>query len=173
MSKLSADELVRRTADGVYALALRLTGNTADAWDLAQDALLRAVKALDSFRGDADPRTWVYRITVNAWKNRAASAAERGRRAQTPLESAEAGAVVLPGGDPPADVPLERGETAAAVQRAVAALEPEDRACLQLREFDGFSYEEIAESLGVPVGTVKSRLHRARLALARALEELR
>ncbi|TBR25190.1 sigma-70 family RNA polymerase sigma factor [bacterium] len=173
MSKLSADEFVRRTADGVYALALRLTGNAADAWDLAQDALLRAVKSLDSFRGDSDPRTWVYRITVNAWKNRAASAAERMRRASTPLDAGEAGAVRLPAGDPPADVPLERGEAAEAVRRAVAALEPEDRACLQLREFDGLSYEEIASALDVPVGTVKSRLHRARLALAKALEEHR
>ncbi|MBI5594717.1 MAG: hypothetical protein HY928_01365, partial [Elusimicrobia bacterium] len=76
MSKLSPEELVRRTMDGVYALALRLTGNTADAWDLAQDALLRALKGLSAFRDDADPRTWVYRITVNAWKNRVASAGE-------------------------------------------------------------------------------------------------
>lgn len=174
MSKLSADEFVRRTADGVYALALRLTGNTADAWDLAQDALVRAVKALDSFRGDADPRTWVYRITVNAWKNRAASASERMRRAQEPLEPGdERGGPELAGGDPPADAPLVRGEEAEAVRAAVAALEPVDRACLQLREFDGLSYEEIAQALDVPVGTVKSRLHRARSALAKALDALR
>lgn len=174
MSKLSADEFVRRTADGVYALALRLTGNAADAWDLAQDALLRAVRSLESFRGDADPRTWVYRITVNAWKNRVASAGERLRRAQTPLEPGDGrDGPELPGGDPPADVPLERDEAAEAVRKAVAALEPEDRACLQLREFDGLSYEEIARALDVPVGTVKSRLHRARLTLAKALEALR
>jgi RNA polymerase sigma-70 factor (ECF subfamily) len=171
LSKLSADELVRRTADGVYALALRLTGNAADAWDLAQDALLRAVTALDSFRGDADPRTWVYRITVNAWKNRVSSAGERLRRALTPLEGPDgAPAVGLPAGDPPADAALERGEEAEAVRRAVAGLDPVDRAALQLREFDGMSYDEIAVSLDVPIGTVKSRLHRARLTLAKALE---
>ena len=174
MSKLSADEFVKRTADGVYALALRLTGNAADAWDLAQDALLKGVRALESFRGDSDPRTWAYRITVNAWKNKAASAAERMRRAAGPLGPADGRAgPELPGGDPPADVPLEREETAEAVRRAVDALAPEDRAALHLREFDGLSYEEIAEALAIPMGTVKSRLHRARLALANALEGLR
>lgn len=171
MSKLSADELVSRTSDGVYALALRLTGNAADAWDLAQDSMLRAVRALDSFRGDADPRTWVYRITLNAWKNKVASAGERGRREQAPLEGPDGAPVPgLPAGDPPADAPLERSEEAEAVRRAVAALEPLDRAALQLREFDDMSYDQIAEALDVPIGTVKSRLHRARLSLAKALE---
>lgn len=171
MSKLSADEFVRRTADGVYALALRLTGNAADAWDLAQDALLRAVRSLESFRGDSDPRTWAYRITTNAWKNRAASAGERLRRAQTPLEGPDGAPVPgLPAGDPPADAALVRGEEAEAVRRAVAALDPVDRAALQLREFDDMSYDQIAEALDVPIGTVKSRLHRARLSLAKALE---
>lgn len=171
MSKLSADELVRRTSDGVYALALRLTGNAADAWDLAQDAMVRAVRSLGSFRGDADPKTWAYRITVNAWKNRVASAGERLRRESGPLEGPDgAPAVGLPTGDPPADEPLERGEEAQAVRRAVAALDPVDRAALQLREFDDMSYDQIAEALDVPIGTVKSRLHRARLSLAAALE---
>lgn len=171
MSKLSSDEFVRRTADGVYALALRLTGNAADAWDLAQDALLRAVGSLGSFRGDSDPRTWAYRITVNSWKNRVASAGERLRRAQEPLEGPDGAPVPgLPSGDPPADAPLERGEEAEAVRRAVAALDPVDRAALQLREFDDMSYEQIAEALDVPIGTVKSRLHRARMSLAKALE---
>ncbi|MBI5597365.1 MAG: sigma-70 family RNA polymerase sigma factor, partial [Elusimicrobia bacterium] len=76
----------------------------------------------------------------------------------------------LPGGDPPADAPLEQRERRAALDRALAALEPADRAALQMREFDGLSYDDIAGALGVPVGTVKSRLHRARLALAKAME---
>lgn len=171
MSKLTADELYRRTSDGAYALALRLAGNPADAWDLAQDALARAVRALPDFRGDSDPRTWVYRIVVNAWKNRAASSGERARRASEPLD--DEGRPELAANDPPVDAGLERSEEARAVRAAVAALEPEDRACLQLREFDGMSYEEIAAALEAPVGTVKSRLHRARLALAKALEGMR
>lgn len=154
--------------DGVYALALRLTGNTADAWDLAQDSLVRALRALAGFRGDADPRTWVYRITVNAWKNRLASAAERARRSSEPLDAPDR--PELPGGDPPAEAALERDERKAALDRALAALEPADRAALQLREFDGLSYDDIASALDVPVGTVKSRLHRARLCLAKAME---
>ena len=79
----------------------------------------------------------------------------------------------LPAGDPPADAALERGEEAEAVRRAVASLDPVDRAALQLREFDGMSYDRIAEALDVPIGTVKSRLHRARLSLAKALEGLK
>ena len=167
MSKLPPEEFVRRTMEGVYALALRLTGNPADAWDLAQESLMRALKGLASFRDDADPRTWVYRITMNAWKNRVASAPERFRKATGSLDG------VQPLGDPPAEAPLEEAERTAAVVKAIESLEPEDRACLQLREFDSLSYEEIAESLGIPVGTVKSRLHRARLALAKALEAYR
>ncbi len=157
--------------DGVYALALRLTGNTADAWDLAQDAMVRALKGLAAFRDDADPKTWVYRITVNAWKNRLASAGERARRSSEPLEAE--GRPELPGGDPPADAVLAQDERSRALAAAIAALEPEDRGALQLREFDGLSYEEIAGALGIPVGTVKSRLHRARLAVAKAMEDFR
>lgn len=159
--------------EGVYALALRLTGNPSDAWDLAQETLVKAVKSLAAFRDESDPRTWAYRITVNAWKNRVASAGERFRRATEPLEAPDGGPRPLPAGDPPADEPLERAERKAAVEAALAGLEPEDRACLQLREFDALSYEEIAGTLQIPVGTVKSRLHRARLALAKALERYR
>ena len=175
MSKLSADEFVRRTADGVYALAMRLTGNAADAWDLAQDAMLRAVSSLEAFRGESDPRTWAYRITVNAFKNARSSGAARFRSATASLDvpPEEGRAALDPAGDPPADAALERRAQGEAIERALAALSPEDRAALSLREFDDLSYAQIAEVLDVPVGTVKSRIHRARTELAKALENLR
>lgn len=165
MSKLTPEELLRRVSDGVYALALRLTGNPADAWDLAQDALLRALRALPGFRGEADPKTWAYRITVNAWKNRVQS---RGWRFWSRTLGLEA---VTRAVEPPPEAELERGETAAAVARALERLAPEERAALSLRELEDRSYAEIAGILGIPVGTVKSRIHRARVLLARMLEE--
>lgn len=166
MSKLSAEELVSKTLDRAYTLALRLTGNEADAWDLTQEALLKAIRALPGFRGDADPKTWVYRITINTWKNRVQSGIWRWWRRLVPLEPGTG----APADDPPPDRVLEGKERAEAFERALSELEPEDRAALVLRELDGMSYLEMAETLDVPIGTVKSRLHRARTTLARILE---
>lgn len=136
-----------------YNLALRLTGNAADAEDLCQDALLRAVKGWPLFRGESDPGTWLYRIVVNAWKN-----GLRARRPTAPLDE-----------ELPARAPSGADEARDLIERALARLEPEERAVLVLRELDGRSYEEIAEVLDVPLGTVKSRLARARDALAAVL----
>lgn len=74
---IGPDELVERHLQGVYNLAFRLTGNAADAWDLAQEALLRAIKALPGFREEASPATWLYRITVNLWKNKTQSVSSK------------------------------------------------------------------------------------------------
>lgn len=135
-----------------FNLALRLCGDATEAEDICQDALLRAVKGLPAFRGDSDPSTWVYRIVVNVWKTRA--------RKAKPL--------------PLIDEPVERGpETPAEardlIERALARMEPEERAVLVLRELDGRTYEEISEALEIPLGTVKSRLARARDVLAALL----
>lgn len=163
LSKLTPDEFVRKTVDGVYSLALRLTGNASDAWDLTHDVLLKALQALPQFRGEADPRTWVYRITVNTWKNRAQSRAWRWWRRLLSLERA-------PETAPGPERAIERREEAAAVEEALEQLSPEDRTVVLLREYEGKSYEEIADITGVPIGTVKSRLNRARTILARLLE---
>lgn len=168
---MNPEELVRRYGPIVYNLALRLTGNRAEAEDLAQDSLLKAVRGWQKFRGDADPGTWLYRITVNAWKNRLRAARWRVARFLS-----------LDGGPDPDSEPIERAssdltpeseaenrERRARVEAALGTLTPEERAVLVLRELDGCSYQQIADSLGLPLGTVKSRLARARLLLAEAL----
>jgi RNA polymerase sigma-70 factor (ECF subfamily) len=162
-------EFLTRTAQLVYNLALRLTGNASDAEDLAQDSLLRALKALSGFRGESDSKTWAYRITVNTWKNRVRAEKRRGfwRTVSLGLFCGEEGDEEPPfkADDPPLDRGLEKTEAQAEVRTALRELDPEDRAVIILREVQEQSYAEIAEVLGVPEGTVKSRLFRAREAL--------
>jgi len=161
----------------VYNLAFRLTGNAADAQDLAQDSLVRAVRGLGSFRGDSDPGTWVYRITVNTWKNRVRSEKRRAAWKTESLDAPAPGDAETDGkarqfaeDAPPLDRPVEEQEIKQAVERAMAALEPEDRAILTLRDLDDRSYDDIAKALELPLGTVKSRLSRAREALRQRLK---
>ncbi|MBI4348529.1 MAG: sigma-70 family RNA polymerase sigma factor [Elusimicrobia bacterium] len=157
---MAPEELMTRYQDRVYAVCLRLAGNPPDASDLAQDVWLRALAALPGFRGEADPGTWLYRIAVNTWKNRVASAPERWRRACAPLDGAPDR-----GGDSSPALELERAERARALDRAIASVPPDERRALELRELEEKSYREIASIEGVPVGTVKSRIHRARASL--------
>ena len=171
---MDADELVRRWGPFVYNLALRLTGNVADAQDLAQDSLLRAISSLATFRGE-NPAGWVARITANAWKNKIRSlSAKRVLRFFSPdgegveAEPADVASPV-PGPEAQAVVADEKSR----IEAALAKLTPEERATLVMRELEGQSYAQIAEALDVPVGTVKSRLARAREAMAEALSEER
>lgn len=168
---MTAEELVDKYGQMVFNLAFRLTGNAVDAQDLAQDSLVRAIRGLEDFRQESDPGTWVYRITVNAWKNRVRS---EKRRFFWRTESIDAPAVPgeedgqpreLAGKDPPLDKPMEQEEARSAVEKALEGLDPEDRAILVLRELDERSYEDISKVLDLPLGTVKSRISRAREAL--------
>ncbi|MBI4347785.1 MAG: sigma-70 family RNA polymerase sigma factor [Elusimicrobia bacterium] len=175
---LTEAELLERHSGLVYNLALRLVGTPQDAEDLAQDSLLRALKALPRFRGECQVSTWLYRITVNTWKNRVRSEKRRGFWRTVSLgffsedEDEPAEAERLAADEPPLDAELERGDKAAAVTRALRELEAESRAVVVLRDIEGQSYEEIAVSLGIPEGTVKSRLSRAREALKGRLKRL-
>jgi len=175
---LSEAEFLEKHAELVYNLSLRLTGNPFDAEDLAQDALLRALKALPGFRGDSATATWMYRITVNTWKNRVRSEKRRGLWKMVPLqflfgEGAGEEKVREPRAPEPApDRALEREETAMAVQNALLTLDEESRAVIVLRETEGMSYQDIAAALSIPEGTVKSRLSRARDELKRRLQGL-
>jgi len=160
----------------VYNLALRLTGNRADAEDLAQDALLRAIRALPGFRGESLASTWLYRITVNSWKNRVRSEKRRAfwRTITLGLVTGDDGEETvreLPASDPPLDANLEQEEKSAGVQRALLELDDDDRAIVVLRYVEEKSYEEIGAVLGLPQGTVKSRLFRARAKLKVLLEK--
>jgi len=161
--------LVRRYQDRLYPTALRLTGCAEDAQDLLQETFLRAYEKLDRFHGGSSFYTWVYRIAVNL-----ALSGRRRRRPSTRLGDG------TDGGAPPAvdpretdpSLPLERAERDRLIQEALNALAADHRAVVVMKEFDGLRYEEIGAVLGVPVGTVRSRLHRARCELRERLRTL-
>lgn len=138
--------LVDRHAQRLYRLAVSLVGNAADAEDVLQEALIGAFRGLRSFEARSSVKTWLTRILViqaAQWRR------SRRRRITEPMEDS------IPAAD--------RGpETAMDVQAALGQLSPEHREVLALREFEQMSYEEIAQVLGVPRGTVESRIHRAR-----------
>ena len=169
----SEDEFLRDAARPVYNLALRLTGNPADAEDLAQDALLRCLKALAAFLGDSSATSWAYRVTMNTWKNRVRAEKRRGFWKTLPLaalfgggdEDEDSVTAEPPAKDAPLDAGLETLEAGEAVQAALLTLDEESRAVVVLREIKGMSYDEISQALSLPEGTVKSRLFRARAVL--------
>lgn len=168
------EDLIATHAPMVYNLALRLTGNPMDAEDLAQDAMLRAWKGLGQFKGESQASTWLYRITVNTWKNRVRSEKRRSFWKTVSLElfTGEDKDEEPPfkADDPPPDASLQTEEKGQAVQNALMRLDPESREVVVLRDLNDRSYQEIADILGVPEGTVKSRLSRARSALKEALK---
>jgi RNA polymerase sigma-70 factor, ECF subfamily len=167
-------ELVDAHQRMVYGLAFNLLGNRDDALDLSQDVFLRVFRTLSSFRGQSALRTWIYRIVVNQARNRQRWWRRRHRAEQVSLDDylrnfgdLEARQDILP------DRLLASKETAAKIWQAMDRLPFEQRTALILREVDGLRYEEIAYSLDIAVGTVKSRLTRARQALRAELLGLR
>ncbi|OGR95462.1 MAG: hypothetical protein A2016_06140 [Elusimicrobia bacterium GWF2_62_30] len=174
---MNAEELFEKHAAMVYNLALRLSGNAADAQDIAQDAFLRAIRGLADFREGSAAATWLYRITVNVWKNRVRSEKRRSFWKTFSLDrdkDEESGTPVLQiaSPEPPADAALEKADEKEILEKALAALHPEDRAILVMREIDGRSYEEIAVITELQLGTVKSRISRAREELRQKLGAL-
>lgn len=159
----------------VFQLAFHLLGDYEDARDLSQDVFLQVFKTLDRFRGQSALRTWIYRIAVNLARNRQRWWRRRLRSDQVSLDAhiEQHGDDVLTDASATPEIALRRKETADHVWDALAALPFEQRTAIVLREIDGLSYEEIAFSLGVAVGTVKSRLTRARDALRDRLREER
>lgn len=152
--------LVRRYQDRLYPTILRLCGCAEDAHDLIQDAFLRAYQKLDRFQGGSSFYTWLYRIAINQ-----ALSGRRRRRVTLHLADGHRGESMDPADDPEVTdptLPLEQAERDALVQLALDALAPDHRAVVVMKDLDGLRYEQIAEVLGVPVGTVRSRLHRAR-----------
>jgi RNA polymerase sigma-70 factor, ECF subfamily len=155
----------------VYGLAARLLGDSEEARDVSQEVFLQVFRTLDQFQGRSSLKTWIYRIAVNQCHNRRRWWQRRRRDRMVPLD------VVTPAEEPRLDAEcgperqLQRGEQARALQRALGALPFRQRAVLLLREVEGLSCEQTAEALGLPVGTVKSRLSRARLALKQELEK--
>ncbi len=163
-----AEELFERFSPMVYNLALRLSGNQSDAQDIAQDAFLKAVKGLAGLREDGAAGTWLYRITMNVWKNRVRGEKRRSIWKTLSLDWGGDGddpPLQVKSPEPPVDAAMEKLDEKAALEKAMAQLDPEDRAILLLREVEGLSYQEIAEITEKPLGTVKSGISRAREAL--------
>ena len=156
-------ELVARHGPGLRALAFRLLGNRDRMDDALQEAYVRAFRGLGRFRGESAPATWLYRIAYNV----CIEELRRARRLRL---------VQLDEVDEPADASSEIAETVAVragLAEALAELAPEDRAAVLLVDAQGFDYRSAAEILGVPEGTIASRLNRARASLRRALEDPR
>ena len=169
------NDLVRKYEKQVYNFAYRLTGNYDDANDVAQDAFLRVFNAIGSFRGDASFSTWLFRITTNVFLD------ERKRAKAHPqasldeyLELGESSvARQIEDPSPTPEVVLEESERAQILSKAISDLPEYQRAMVTLYHSQQKSYEEIAEIMDLPIGTVKSRLNRARLALKEKLSGLR
>ena len=169
-------ELLKPYQERVYGVAFKLLGNREDAAEVAQESFLRTFWKITGFRAEAHFYTWLYRITLNLCYERLARRERDGSRAvpPNPEDSPDVPSPELQLADPAAS-PREqaaRGERIALVRQALARLEEKDFQLLILREFDHLSYEELALALGVPLGTVMSRLHRARQALTDELKRM-
>ncbi len=167
-------ELVGDHQRMVVQLAVNLLGDRDEALDLSQEVFLKVFRTIHRFRGQSSLRTWIYRIAVNQARNRHRFWRRRHRGDQVSLDAhVAAHGEFLSGGLSRPDRVLDQKELASRLQSALDNLPFDQRTAIVLREVDGLSYEEIAFSLGVAVGTVKSRLTRARQALRLELREAR
>lgn len=174
------ETLVKLYQDRVFALTFRMIGNRQEAEDLAQEVFMTVHRAIGSYRGEGRFYTWLYRIASNTCKNRIKYL--RGRHFHRKVSVDDTPEAHAPAGEAGPAVPLqskvhgpeamtEGNRLEAAVQRELAALEPEHRLLIVLRDVQGLSYQEILKITGLQEGTLKSRLHRARVALKDRLKE--
>lgn len=165
------DLLVLKYQGRIAALVSRYVSDAGEVEDVTQEAFIKAYRALGKFRGDSAFYTWLYRIAANAAKNHLVA---KGRRpgADATIEDAEGfdeGGMLSESASP--EALAMGGELAEVVESALKALPDELKAALMLREFDGLSYDDIADVLGCPVGTVRSRIFRAREAVDQRVKE--
>jgi RNA polymerase sigma-70 factor, ECF subfamily len=167
------DLLVRKYQHRTVALIGRYIHDWSECQDVAQDTFLRAYRALGNFRGDAQFSTWLHRIAVNTAKNHLVAHKRRPPGEDIDIDDAEnfESGLRLRDNDTP-ERELMRQEMEQTVMRAVEALPEELRAAITLREVEGLSYEEIAEQMQCPIGTVRSRIFRARDAIDTQLRPL-
>ena len=172
--KTAFDLLVRKYQHKVVKLVLRYVRNPAEAEDIAQEAFIKAYRALPQFRGDSAFYTWMYRIAINTAKNTLAS------RDRSPIaydldltdpEESHSVQTKLQDPDTPEGMALTE-EIRGIVNSAIEGLPEELKTAIVLRELDGLSYEEIAAAMECPVGTVRSRIFRAREAIDKRLREV-
>jgi RNA polymerase sigma-70 factor (ECF subfamily) len=159
------DALVGRYASRVYNLALRITGHSQDAEDAAQEAFVRAFRSMRKFRFQCEFSTWLYRIAVNASLDELKRRKRRPAPFSTLRRDEDDADPQYPSQEPDAHEAFQQRQRQEVIVKALNALPPHYRIVLTLYDVEGHSYEEIAAIIGAPVGTVKSRLNRARLAL--------
>ncbi len=167
-------ELIDLYRDRVFNVTFRMLGDRAEAEDIAQEVFIAVFKTIDSFREESKFSTWMYRVAVNHTKNRIKYLARRNDRNRTELDDNTAdsdgpslGNTIRPTRP---DRALEGAQMEQVLQTAIASLDEEHRVLVVLRDVEELSIEEICEITGIPDGTVKSRLHRARAALRKKLQ---
>lgn len=169
-SREAFDELVRRHQSGIVTLVRALTAGGSDAEDLAQEVFVRAWRSLRGFRGESAFRTWLHRVAINVVRT---SQTRRSRLLRVFVPSGgtrdEAPPPEQPDSDEPVDTALARRQI---VERALATLPSDLRLAVTLRDVEGLDYKEIAAALDVPIGTVESRIFRARQRLRPLLAPL-
>ncbi|WP_299592017.1 RNA polymerase sigma factor RpoE [uncultured Microbulbifer sp.] len=169
--KRAFDLLVLKYQHKIMAVVSRYINDHAEVHDVVQEAFIKAYRALGNFRGESAFYTWMYRIAINTAKNHLVSRSRRPPSSDVDLEDAEyySGADLLRDNETPENQ-LFRDQLEATVHRAIRDLPEDLRSAVTLREMEGLSYEEIAEVMGCPVGTVRSRIFRAREAIDRAVQ---
>jgi RNA polymerase sigma-70 factor, ECF subfamily len=162
------NEVVRAHGDKVFSLVYRMIGNRAEAEDLAQEVFVTVFKTVDSFRSESKFSTWLLRIAANHCKNRIKYLSRRRTEAggldqMSEEKMADTGHAALQGRIETPDVLLEAAELEHLMQQAIETLDEDHRLLIVLRDVEELSYEEIGDVSGLPEGTIKSRLHRARM----------
>ncbi|HYW93199.1 MAG TPA: RNA polymerase sigma factor RpoE [Gammaproteobacteria bacterium] len=171
--KSAFDLLVRKYQSKVVKLVSRYVHDPSEALDVAQEAFIKAYRALPSFRGDSAFYTWLYRISINTAKNHVVALGRQPVNSESEIGDSEQFDINnrLQEIDTPEGMALT-GEIQDTVLRAIEALPEDLRTAIMLRELEGMSYEEISQAMDCPVGTVRSRLFRARESIDNQLREL-
>ena len=166
------EELVTAHQHRVFEFCFRMLGDREEAFDVAQDVFFSVHQSVASFRRDSKLSTWIFRISKNHCLNRLKYLARRGAKRREDINEVDESRLheALEPVAPPDQLLVARAERDQ-VQRAIAQLDPDQRALVALRDIEGLTYEEIVEITELPLGTVKSRLHRARKKLADLLGE--
>ncbi len=171
-------ELLRRYERPVFSLVFRMVRDRDTAEDLAQESFIKVLNNIDRYRPEFKFSSWLFKIANNVAidhlrKRTIDTVSLEGSRYATTTAEAESTAIPVASKDPSALEEMESKELGGAIEQAVAALRPEYRACILLRHVEDRSYEEIAATLDLPLGTVKTYIHRARHELRKALEDVR
>ncbi len=171
--KAAYDLLVRKYQHKIIQLVNRYVKDPSEAQDVTQEAFIKAYRALGNFRGDSAFYTWLYRIAINTAKNYLVSRSRRYSEYEVDVQDAEQfeNTPQLKGQDTPEQL-LMNDEIVEAIKTAIEKLPEDMRIAIMLREFEGMSYEEIAQTMSCPVGTVRSRIFRAREAIDNKLQPL-